>query len=335
MKKASTKDGPAAALSSSSSMSVLSSGMKRNKIAPYPDDTIVNTNTKVLAVENNVGSFVSHRESFLAADDDDDDEIDFNAEETSSEHEAAKQSALRKSALLFIRGHDLFPQSAVLDLFHANWLKSFPEVISLVDYSDFTREIRRLTRFGQNSGANDGINEELSESVFISKSAAFSALTATSNAPNGVTVQAVCLALIESGLSKQPALDVQFLLIQARHLLEEELDAHLATFQKKRTPKKLGVVESLMVERFLGQLGGATLRALIAEAALWSQALKTEPSAKKMQENTHRLRRHFVRMNAPAVQEAIDHLLPVQKQLQTRFEGFLLLAAYLLNRQNQ
>jgi glycosyltransferase involved in cell wall biosynthesis len=57
-------------------------------------------------------------------------------------------------------------------------------------------------------------------------------------------------------------------------------------------------------------------------------------SAKKMQENTHRLRRHFVRMNAPAVQEAIDHLLPVQKQLETRFEGFLLLAAYLLNRQN-
>lgn len=308
MKKASTKDGPAAALSSSSSMSVLSSGMKRNKIAPYPDDTIVNTNTKVLAVENNVGSFVSHRESFLAADDDDDDEIDFNAEETSSEHEAAKQSALRKSALLFIRGHDLFPQSAVLDLFHANWLKSFPEVISLVDYSDFTREIRRLTRFGQNSSANDGINEELSESVFISKSAAFSALTATSNAPNGVTVQAVCLALIESGLSKQPALDVQFLLIQARHLLEEELDAHLATFQKKRTPKKLGVVESLMVERFLGQLGGATLRALIAEAALWSQALKTEPSAKKMQESIEDLTRSIA--NAEDSIEQLSRLAP-------------------------
>lgn len=57
-------------------------------------------------------------------------------------------------------------------------------------------------------------------------------------------------------------------------------------------------------------------------------------SAKKMQENTHRLRRHFVKMNAPAVKEAIERLLPVQKQLQARFEGFLLLAAYLLNREN-
>lgn len=57
-------------------------------------------------------------------------------------------------------------------------------------------------------------------------------------------------------------------------------------------------------------------------------------TAKKMQAYTHQLRRHFIKMNAPAVQEAIDRLLPVQKQLETRFEGFLLLAAYLLNRQN-
>ena len=57
-------------------------------------------------------------------------------------------------------------------------------------------------------------------------------------------------------------------------------------------------------------------------------------TAKKMQAYTHQLRRHFVKMNTPAVQQAIDHLLPVQKQLETRFEGFLLLAAYLLNRQN-
>lgn len=55
---------------------------------------------------------------------------------------------------------------------------------------------------------------------------------------------------------------------------------------------------------------------------------------KKMQQNTHRLRRQFVKKNGPAIQEAIDRLLPAQNQLQTRFEGFLLLAAYLLGRQN-
>jgi len=318
LKKPSTKDSNSATLSLSTSPAVLNSGIKRNKIAPYSDDTIIETNARAVAVENR--ALVSHRENILA-DDDDDDEIDLNAEETSTEHEAAKQSALRKSALLFIRGHDLFPQSAVLDLFHANWLKSFPEVISLVDYSDFTREIRRLTRFGQNSGTADGINDELSESVFISKSAAFSALTATSNAPNGVTVQAVCLALIESGLSKQPALDVQFLLIQARHLLEEELDAHLASFQKKRTPKKLGVVESLMVERFLGQLGGATLRALIAEAALWSQALKSEPSAKKMQESIEDLTSSIA--NAEDSIEQLSRLAPTNVEFLQAHGTFL------------
>lgn len=57
-------------------------------------------------------------------------------------------------------------------------------------------------------------------------------------------------------------------------------------------------------------------------------------TAKKMQAYTHQLRRRFIKMNASAVQEAIDRLLPVQKQLETHFEGFLLLAAYLLNRQN-
>jgi len=57
-------------------------------------------------------------------------------------------------------------------------------------------------------------------------------------------------------------------------------------------------------------------------------------TAKKMQAHTHQLRRRFIKMNAPAVKEAIDRLLPVQKQLETRFEGFFLLAAYLLHRQN-
>jgi len=57
-------------------------------------------------------------------------------------------------------------------------------------------------------------------------------------------------------------------------------------------------------------------------------------NAKKMKAHTHQLRRHFVKTNTPAVQEAIDRLLPVQKQLEKRFEGFLLLTAYLLNRQN-
>ena len=57
-------------------------------------------------------------------------------------------------------------------------------------------------------------------------------------------------------------------------------------------------------------------------------------TAKKMQSYTHRLRRRFVKINTLAVTEAIDRLLPEQNQLGPRFEGFLILAAYLLNRQN-
>jgi glycosyltransferase involved in cell wall biosynthesis len=52
--------------------------------------------------------------------------------------------------------------------------------------------------------------------------------------------------------------------------------------------------------------------------------------AKVVKHHTQALRRNFVSKNERAVQAAISHLLPIQKQLSVRDEGFLILAAYLL-----
>jgi glycosyltransferase involved in cell wall biosynthesis len=54
----------------------------------------------------------------------------------------------------------------------------------------------------------------------------------------------------------------------------------------------------------------------------------------KMQAYTHQLRRHFVSTNAAAINGAIDRLLPIQTEPANRFSGFLLLASYLMYRQN-
>jgi len=52
--------------------------------------------------------------------------------------------------------------------------------------------------------------------------------------------------------------------------------------------------------------------------------------AKVVKHNTQVLRRNFVLKNMQAVQAAISHLLPIQKKLSVRDEGFLILAAYLV-----
>ena len=66
----------------------------------------------------------------------------------------------------------------------------------------------------------------------------------------------------------------------------------------------------------------------------FSQSL-SKVHAKVVGQHTQTIRRNFVRNNAAALQEAITRLLSTQKQLNERDAGFLLLAAYLLYRQNQ
>ena len=66
----------------------------------------------------------------------------------------------------------------------------------------------------------------------------------------------------------------------------------------------------------------------------FSQSL-SKVHAKVVGQHTQTIRRKFVRNNTAALQEAITRLLPMQKQLSERDAGFLLLAAYLLYRQNQ
>jgi glycosyltransferase involved in cell wall biosynthesis len=57
--------------------------------------------------------------------------------------------------------------------------------------------------------------------------------------------------------------------------------------------------------------------------------------AKAVYEQTKELRRKFVRENIKMIEGALTCLLPVQKELSTRDEGFLLLCAYLLYQQNK
>lgn len=66
----------------------------------------------------------------------------------------------------------------------------------------------------------------------------------------------------------------------------------------------------------------------------FSQSL-SKVHAKVVGQHTQSIRRNFVKNNTAAIQEAITRLLPTQKQLSERDTGFLLLAAYLLYRQNQ
>jgi hypothetical protein len=66
----------------------------------------------------------------------------------------------------------------------------------------------------------------------------------------------------------------------------------------------------------------------------FSQSL-SKVHAKVVGQHTQSIRRKFVKNNTAAIQEAITRLLPTQKQLSERDAGFLLLAAYLLYRQNQ
>lgn len=66
----------------------------------------------------------------------------------------------------------------------------------------------------------------------------------------------------------------------------------------------------------------------------FSQSL-SKVHAKVVGQHTQTIRRKFVKNNTAAIQEAITRLLPMQKQLSERDAGFLLLAAYLLYRQNQ
>jgi glycosyltransferase involved in cell wall biosynthesis len=66
----------------------------------------------------------------------------------------------------------------------------------------------------------------------------------------------------------------------------------------------------------------------------FSQSL-SKVHAKVVGQHTQTIRRKFVKNNTAAIQKAITRLLPTQKQLSERDAGFLLLAAYLLYRQNQ
>ena len=66
----------------------------------------------------------------------------------------------------------------------------------------------------------------------------------------------------------------------------------------------------------------------------FSQSL-SKVHAKVVGQHTQSIRRKFVKNNTAAIQAAITRLLPTQKQLSERDAGFLLLAAYLLYRQNQ
>ena len=66
----------------------------------------------------------------------------------------------------------------------------------------------------------------------------------------------------------------------------------------------------------------------------FSQSL-SKVHAKVVNQHTQIIRRNFVQKNALSLQLAISKIVPVQKQLNQRDEGFLLLAAYLLYRENQ
>ena len=134
-------------------------------------------------------------------------------------------------------------------------------------------------------------------------------------------MQIVRLALLESGIAKQPTVDVQFLLVQSKQQLEEELEAAMAELLRKRAPKRMGVVENLMLERLLGQLGGATLKAQVAEASLWSEAVAPEPRASVLQSSVAQLNQAIALAEDSAVQ--LRRLAPTNAEFLAAHGTFL------------
>jgi hypothetical protein len=186
------------------------------------------------------------------------------------EESAMRLIAIRRAAELYQQASlESFPDSALLDLFHANFIHCFPEAVSLVEYAGFRGYKRTM----------DGY-------------------------PTGEAVTAADfeLFLLEGGLHKQPGVDVQFLLMQARQALRLEISqvlqeaklesggaagnaaessamASLATATKTGGGSDRGIVENVSFERLMRECTTASLAVQACEVKLWSELLGRQPSS--------------------------------------------------------
>jgi hypothetical protein len=181
------------------------------------------------------------------------------------EEKAMRAVAVRRAAEVFKRASvESFPESALLDMFHANFLHCYPEAVDLVDYVGFWGY--RLDEAGQFTG-------------------------------EPVTAADLESFIIEEGLSKTPALDIHFMLMQAKQTLRQEISSVLNDAKSDVLSEQAvatiaasigsaggmsgdrGIVENVSFERLMRECTTATLSIQAAELKLWAELSLHNPDS--------------------------------------------------------
>jgi hypothetical protein len=195
--------------------------------------------------------------------------------------------ALARAAAVLQRGSSkVFPESALMDCLHANFVRGHPRMCEVVDYAPFLAEVfemrkkalggfRRLSLSNRGSLVSD---EEVAESFFTGRTLP---LAATTPFPPATEVE---IFLLNSGLAKNSAVDVRFLLSQARQAAvvarfeaaERASTALRGEFRIERT--RLSAVQAVQKQQLVDEASVLTVRAMAAQLRLLNAAAMHEAS---------------------------------------------------------
>ena len=202
-------------------------------------------------------------------------------------NEAARQEAIAQAAQLFAEASLVFPQSATLDLMHANFIRCF-------------------------------VKDPLAE-----------------------------LAIIQSGLSKEPGMDVRFLLSQAKHQLEEIIarqeeaqaqqdfmsnlevadvgaakDMALAVAASSGNGHRMGIIERVQFDKLMSESIEHSLNARVAELRFWAELRILTPDAARLHAYAEAMSTAVVK--ATRAFEKLVHMQPGNVDVLQTYAVFLL-----------
>ncbi len=192
--------------------------------------------------------------------------------------------ALARAVAVLQRGSSkLFPGSALMDCLHANFIRGNPRAAEVVDYAPFLAEVRssraaalrggRRAAGGGKGAAARLMSEEESVAAFFLAPAP----QAPPPAPFPPALE-VEMVLLNAGLTKATAVDVRFLLSQARAAAASEqfeaAEAAAATLRGEHRweRQRLTAVQEVQKEQLVVEASVSTVRAMAAQLRLWRAA---------------------------------------------------------------
>jgi len=209
--------------------------------------------------------------------------------------------ALTRASFILMRGNrDLFPSSSLMDCLHANFIKGYPRVTQIVDYAIFLREVHadcerrgvgRLRKRGDTnpdyvtniavSGISGHPGEvEMGAQKKPSATEEESAEDFFSSCPPPTepfpSARKVIFTLLNAGLTKDAAVDVRILLVQALQELEHEGVEEIMKGGGKEEghrilkPTPLQVVQ---VEKLSREAASNTVKTMVRMGNLWNLVL--------------------------------------------------------------